>query len=74
MTIERAQILNLYRQLIRYSRKLEYTNKDYYLRRVKQKFRDNQELTDANEIEFSFKVSIRILMIKKANLFFFKHS
>lgn len=60
MTIERIQILNLYKQLLRYSNKLTYTNKDYYLRRVKDKFRANQNLTDSNDIEFYYMVSSKI--------------
>lgn len=58
MTIERIQILNLYKQLLRYSDKLVYTNKDYYLARVKHKFRENQNLTDVTDIQFYYKVSL----------------
>lgn len=57
MTVERVQILNLYKQLLRYSNTLTYTNKAYYLRRVKEKFRANQDLTSAEDVEFYYKVS-----------------
>lgn len=55
MTIERTQILKLYKELLRYSNTLVYTDKSYYLRRIKQKFRDNQALSDTNDIDFCYK-------------------
>ncbi|KAK2146950.1 hypothetical protein LSH36_577g03026 [Paralvinella palmiformis] len=52
MSCSRQAVLSLYRQLLTKSRSLLYTDKDYYLTRIRKEFRNNQHLTDKKEIEF----------------------
>lgn len=52
----REQVLNLYKQLVRYGKQLNLTDKNYYLKRIRTEFRKNQFLEKAEEIDFNFKV------------------
>lgn len=52
----REQILNLYKQLVRYGKQLTFTDKSYYLKRIRTEFRKNQFLEKPEEIDFNFKV------------------
>ena len=52
--VSRTQILRLYKDLIRYSNRLEFTDRDYYLKRARQEYRKNQHLEKQEDIEFFF--------------------
>ncbi|CAD7087952.1 unnamed protein product [Hermetia illucens] len=51
----RQQVLKLYKHLIRYGHQLKYTDKNYFLSRIRDEFRENKDLKDPKEIEFFFK-------------------
>ena len=48
--------MGLYRALYRYSKKLKLTDKDFYLRRVRQEFERNRTLEDETQIAFQMEV------------------
>lgn len=52
------QALQLYRQLIRYSRELKFTDQGYFRQRIRKEFRQNKNLESAADIEFNIKVSV----------------
>ncbi|KAJ8675475.1 hypothetical protein QAD02_011261 [Eretmocerus hayati] len=52
----RSEILGLYKNLLRYGQSLKYTDKKYFISRVRRNFLNNSSLTDEQEIEFQFKV------------------
>lgn len=52
----RQQVLRLYKHLIRYGNQLQFTDKSYFLGRVRREFRENCQETEQHKIEFSFKV------------------
>lgn len=62
-TPTRTQILQLYKQLIRYGSEVRLTDKSYFLGRVRQEFKENRSLTDEQEIEFNFKVNVVITIV-----------
>ncbi|OXU24271.1 hypothetical protein TSAR_009629 [Trichomalopsis sarcophagae] len=51
----RSEILGLYKSLIRYSETLRFTDKKYFVHRVRRSFLENKELTDKDKIEFQYK-------------------
>lgn len=51
------QIVQLYRDLIRYGNNLKLTDKEYYFNRIHREFRKNQNLENPKEITFSYEVS-----------------
>lgn len=57
-------ILKLYRDLIRYSKNLNFTDKDYFLFRVQDEFRKNQQIGKPEAIEFCYKVCEWFIIIK----------
>lgn len=59
------EVINLYRGLIRYSKKLKYTDKDYFLSRIEDEFRKNQQLDKPEVVEFCYKVNIEIFWASK---------
>lgn len=52
----RSEILGLYKNLLRYSQRLRFTDKKYFVHRVRKGFLENRELTNQEEIEFYYKV------------------
>ena len=56
--ISRIDKLNLFKRLIKYSNQLVYTDKQFYLHRVKQEFNQNKSLNDEEDIKFFYQVSI----------------
>lgn len=50
------EVLSLYRHFLRMGRILTHSDKEYYLRRVREEFRKNQNLTQENEIQRSIDV------------------
>ncbi|XP_026275135.1 MIEF1 upstream open reading frame protein isoform X2 [Frankliniella occidentalis] len=60
-----TQVLQLYRSLIRYGQNLQLTDKQYYLRRVREEFRANKDLQAPEKIEFMFKKGQSLLQRKR---------
>lgn len=58
MRISRQEILKLYRELVNYSKTLKYTDKDYYLNRVKKEFIQSKKLESDEEILHQYNVCI----------------
>lgn len=57
-SVGKLQVLNLYKNLLRYSQQLKYTDKEYFARRIKKEFKQNKNLEGEEEIIFNFQVSI----------------
>jgi hypothetical protein len=52
----RSEILGLYKRLLRYGENLKFTDKKYFVYRIKKDFLDNRDLKNKKEIEFHYKV------------------
>lgn len=50
MSTRQLEVLRLYRDLIRYSQRLKYTDVNFYLNRIKQEFAKGKTLEDESEI------------------------
>ncbi|XP_055627446.1 MIEF1 upstream open reading frame protein [Toxorhynchites rutilus septentrionalis] len=48
-------VLRLYRDLHRYGSNLQFTDRNYFLKRVRSEFEQNRKLTDTQQIEFAYK-------------------
>ncbi|XP_065200140.1 mitochondrial ribosome and complex I assembly factor AltMIEF1 [Planococcus citri] len=55
------KIILLYRDLLKYGRNLQLTDKEYFMSRVKNEFKQNKNLEDPAEIEFQYKKGITLL-------------
>lgn len=51
------EIIRLYRNLLRYGNQLKYTDKSFYLQRIREEFHRNRGLKTKEDIEFNFKVN-----------------
>ncbi|KAK5644874.1 hypothetical protein RI129_006174 [Pyrocoelia pectoralis] len=54
-------ILKLYKNLLRYGQELQYTDKHYFCKRIKNEFQQNRSLTDITEIQFNYKRGVSLL-------------
>lgn len=54
----RTAVLQLYRDLLRYGRKLEFTDKEFYFLRIRHEFKAKKDLRSAEDIEREIKVGI----------------
>lgn len=63
--IGRQQILSLYKNLILYSKTLQFTDKKYYLKRIRTEFQNNKNLQDIKEIEFHYQKGCIFLQNKR---------
>jgi hypothetical protein len=50
MSARQLEVLRLYRDLIKYSQTLKYTDVDFYLTRIKQEFSKGKTLENEDEI------------------------
>lgn len=50
----RQQVLQLYRALLQYGKTLEYTDQDYFMRRIRKEFQKNKTLVSSEEKQFYF--------------------
>lgn len=50
MLTRQREVLRLYRDLLKYSQTLKYTDVQFYLNRIKQEFAQGKLLTDEEEI------------------------
>ena len=51
MNANRSNVLTLYKQLVRYGRTLQLTDKDYYFNRIRGEFHANRTLESTEEIQ-----------------------
>lgn len=51
-----SQIVKLYKDLLRYGQNLQYTDKEYFYKRIKSEFKKNKTLVDEAQIIFNYKV------------------
>lgn len=58
MSVTRSQILKLYKDINRYTKELKYTDKEYFLKRVRNQFKKNKVLDDDKEILFNYQVIV----------------
>jgi len=61
--LNKQSVLRLYKDLLRYSGKLQFTDKNYYLARVRSEFRLNQLLEKEEDINFYYNVYNTLLWI-----------
>lgn len=52
----RGVVLQLYRDLLRYGRKLEFTDKEYYFLRIRHEFQFKKDIKSSEEIDREIKV------------------
>lgn len=50
----RQQVLQLYRALLQYGKTLEFTDQDYFMRRIRKEFQKNKTLVSSEEKQFYF--------------------
>lgn len=58
MQVARAEVLLLYKNLLRYSRKLTLTDPVYFRRRILAEFKNNKALEKKEDIKFAYQVGI----------------
>jgi hypothetical protein len=51
------QVLQLYRDLLRYGQQLQFTDKDYFARRIRKEFKQAKNIESAEDINFYYQVS-----------------
>lgn len=57
MSLSKEAVLSLYRSILRRGNNLQYTDKSYYMKRVRAEFEANRHLTNAETKDFYFNVS-----------------
>ena len=50
------KVLLLYKDLLRYGKNIQLTDKEYYVNRVRKEFRQNKSLQNPEDIEFQYMV------------------
>lgn len=58
------QVLQLYRELLRYGRQLQFTDKDYFVNRVRKEFKQAKDIEKAEDIKFYFQRGLALLKNK----------
>ena len=61
--IGRRNILELYKSLMRYSEKLQYTDKNFYQNRVRQEFNKNRTLNSQSDVEYFYNVCLYLFLL-----------
>ncbi|GLG95182.1 Uncharacterized protein GBIM_02219 [Gryllus bimaculatus] len=49
-----SQVLGLYRNLMRYGKQLQFTDKSYFLNRIRKEFKKKKNLTELEDIKFQY--------------------
>lgn len=55
MSVSRAEVLKLYKNLMLYSKSLRFTDVKYYKNRISTEFKQNKSLSKPEDITFAFK-------------------
>ncbi len=71
MSSRQLEILRLYRDLIRYSQRLKYTDVDFYLTRIKQEFAKGKTLENEDEILRQISVNKHSWIFPEISFFLF---
>ncbi len=66
MSTRQLEVLRLYRDLIKYSQTLKYTDVEFYLSKIKQEFAKGKTLENEDDI-------VRQISVKKIAVFFHKY-
>ena len=67
----RGEVLSLYRRILRSAKNFRYTDRDYYLRRIRLEFDNRKELKDHTEVGFQIQVlDFKLLHNNKPRLIF----
>ncbi|OTF80859.1 hypothetical protein BLA29_014742 [Euroglyphus maynei] len=62
--ITKSCVRRLYKDLLRFGRnELQYTDKNYFYKRIRKEFHDNKNLNNPEDIEYYYKVIFKILYI-----------
>ncbi|XP_014228106.1 MIEF1 upstream open reading frame protein [Trichogramma pretiosum] len=61
----RYELLGLYKNLMRYSQNLKYTDKKYFVHRVRKAFLNNRTLTEQTEVDFHYQKGLMLLKHKR---------
>lgn len=61
----RLSALNLYKNLFKYGRSLQLTDKEYFLKRVRQEFQQNKELSEESLIKHQISKGESCLKLKR---------
>ncbi|CAB0028776.1 unnamed protein product [Trichogramma brassicae] len=61
----RYELLGLYKNLMRYSQNLKYTDKKYFVHRVRKAFLNNRTLTEETEVDFHYQKGLMLLKHKR---------
>lgn len=59
------QVLQLYRDLLRYGRQLQFTDKDYFARRIRKEFKQAKNIDNAEDIKFYYQRGLALLKNKR---------
>ncbi|KDR08761.1 hypothetical protein L798_01572 [Zootermopsis nevadensis] len=59
------QILRLYRDLLRYGRQLQFTDKNYFARRIREEFKQAKNTEKVEDINFYFQRGLALLKNKR---------
>ncbi|GFS71011.1 probable peptide chain release factor C12orf65, mitochondrial [Nephila pilipes] len=68
MTITRLNVIQLYKDILKYSKTLKLTDKDYFLQQVKKEFKGNKHLTSSEDISYHFKRGKNFLKNKRPSI------
>lgn len=63
--VTRSQVIQLYKQLIRYQKELTLTDKSYYLDRIRCEFKKNSTLDKSEDIDFYYQKGLVFLKNKR---------
>ncbi len=69
MSTRQLEVLRLYRDLIKYSQRLKYTDVEFYLTRIRQEFAKGKTLE--NEDEILRQISVRKFSFQSHSFFYF---
>ena len=56
--------LALYRSILRYAAQLKYTDKDFFVQRVRKEFKDSKSLTEEKQIQLQIEKAKAVLQRK----------
>lgn len=65
LILNKTTVLRLYKDLLRYSSRLQFTDKSYYLKRVRTEFRSNQSLSKSEDIQFYYNKGVAFLSCQR---------
>lgn len=57
MQASSRKVLYLYKDLLKYGKRLQLTDKEYYTQRIRSEFKKHKDLENPQDIEFQYKVS-----------------